>query len=235
MSQRSQRLSCGQPVRRAMIVTRIDPFKGGFDTAAFVLENHGAEGGAHADSLRQSDLYDQLCERNLLEQAARMVLDHAEATPPINAVDRLTDNRVTLLDNLAWELRTRTYRPGPVCRVYRVYRGRPGVRSECVRVLQARDRVVVGALSLVVEPALELSGAMVGVTARVRAVIRASLRAGYYRVAPLGGENVLAANDVYGALRQVCIRVHDERILALIKSLLRAPLTEEYVWPAEAP
>lgn len=172
-----------------------------------------------------TNLYAGLCERRILEEACRFVLDHpGEISMQSASLDEMRECREKFLDKLEWELRSRTYRPGPVFRFCRVRRRG---HNECLRVLLPRDRVVCGALLLTVEPVLEAADPSARAASRVLAVVQAALRNGCYRVVPQGENDVLCRDALWDLLRRVNERVHDEAVRELIKLLLRARVVEE--------
>ena len=172
-----------------------------------------------------TNLYAELCARKTLETACRFVLDNpAEISLQGATLDEMREHQDKFLDELEWELRSRTYRPGPVSRYCRVRRR---VRNDCVRVLLPRDRVVCEALLVILEPVLEREDFPDGATPGVLAVIQAALRSGCYRVVPQAKNDALSRDALWELLRRVTERVHDEAVRDLIKLFLRAPLVEE--------
>ena len=102
-------------------------------------------------------LYDRICREDVLRIAATLVLNHNGAA----GVDGVTCQDLVALDEPAWnayirqmheELRTKSYRPQPV---KRVYIPKPDGRQRPLGIPTIRDRIVQTAVLLVIEPIFE--------------------------------------------------------------------------------
>jgi RNA-directed DNA polymerase len=102
-------------------------------------------------------LYDRIYREDVLRIAATLVLNHNGAA----GVDGVTCQDLVALDEPAWnayirqmheELRTKSYRPQPV---KRVYIPKPDGRQRPLGIPTIRDRIVQTAVLLVIEPIFE--------------------------------------------------------------------------------
>jgi len=181
---------------------------------------------------RAWSLYADLCRRDVLETALRAVVRNAGAA----GVDGVTTRQVkaaapAILDELQGQLRTRSYRPLPVLRVWKQ---KEDGKQRPLGVPTVKDRIVQMALLILLQPVFEADfhedsyGYRPGKNAhQALEAIRAAIWRGRYEVidADLSGYFDTIAHA--GLLRLVARRVSDGSILALVKAFLKAPIVEE--------
>jgi RNA-directed DNA polymerase len=181
---------------------------------------------------RAWSLYGDLCRRDVLETALKAVLRNAGAS----GLDGMTTaevkaNSAAFLDDLQAELRDRSYRPGPVLRVWIP---KADGKRRPLGIPTVKDRVVQTALVLLLQPIFEADfhelsfGYRPGRKAHqaIDAVKKALLQK---KTAVIDAD----LSDYFGTiphaelLRLVAKRVSDGTVLALLKLCLRAPIVEE--------
>jgi group II intron reverse transcriptase/maturase len=181
---------------------------------------------------RAWSLYGDLCRHDVLETALCAVVRNAGAA----GVDGVTTQQVkataaAILEGLQTQLRTRSYRPSPVLRVWIP---KPDGKQRPLGIPTVKDRIVQMALLILLQPIFEADfhedsyGYRPGRNAhQALDAIRAAIWKGKYEIidADLSGYFDTIAHA--GLLRLVARRVSDGSILALVKAFLKAPIVEE--------
>jgi RNA-directed DNA polymerase len=180
-------------------------------------------------------LYDRICRRDTLETAWELVGKKGKAA----GVDGVTAEAVLSQENgvdeflagIEEELRTKSYRPSPILRVY-IPKGKDQYRPLGIPTL--KDRVVQMAVALILEPIFEAdfldcsNGFRPGRGAHdATDQIVANLKAGFCEVydADLAGYfDSIPHDKLFDALR---MRIVDRSVLKLIRLWLEAPIVEE--------
>jgi group II intron reverse transcriptase/maturase len=181
---------------------------------------------------RAWSLYGDLCRREVLEAALRAVVRNAG----VAGVDGLTTEQVkaapsAFLDELQTQLRTRSYRPG---RVLRVWIPKGDGKQRPLGIPTVKDRIVQMALLLLLQPIFEADfhedsyGYRPGRHAhQALDTIRAAIWHGRYEVIDADLSGYFDTINHAALLRLVARRVSDGSILGLVKGFLKAPIVEE--------
>lgn len=179
-------------------------------------------------------LYDRIYRKDVLQTAwAQVCANDGAAGPDGIRIDQILaseDGPQRLVDELHEELRGKTYRPGPV---RRVYIPKPDGRERPLGIPNVRDRVVQTAAVLILEPIFEADflGSSYGFRPERRAhdaldVVRAEIKAGRKTVydADLQGYfDSIPHDKLMAAVRQ---RIVDRSVLTLIRMWLDAPVID---------
>jgi RNA-directed DNA polymerase len=178
-------------------------------------------------------LYDKVHRRDILAHAYALAKANGGAPGPDGCTFAAMEavGREVLLEELREELRTKTYRPGPVRRVY-IPKLNGGERP--LGIPNIRDRVVQTAVKLLLEPLFEADFEPDSYGFRPKRAahdaldaIRAALEAGMYWVIDA---DVTAYFDTIPhdrLMKTVAERVVDRAMLALVKRFLEASIVDE--------
>jgi group II intron reverse transcriptase/maturase len=181
---------------------------------------------------RAWSLYGDLCRRDVLETAMKAVVANAGAA----GIDGVTTAQVqagaeALLSTLQAQLQDRSYRPGPV---KRVWIPKAAGQRRPLGIANVIDRIVQMALLLLLQPIFEADfdegsfGYRPGRSAhQALDAIRDQLRQGRTEVVDADLSGYFDTIDHAGLLRLVARRVSDGSILGLVKLFLKAPIVEE--------
>lgn len=181
---------------------------------------------------RAWSLYGDLCRRDVLGTALASVLRKAGAA----GVDGITTasvktNAAAFLDGLQAELKSRTYRPSPVLRVWLP---KPDGKRRPLGIPTVKDRVVQTALVLLLQPIFEADFNEYSFGYRPGRSAHQALDA--ICEAMMQGKREVVDADLSGyfdtiphaeLLNKVARRVSDGSILRLVKLFLKAPIVEE--------
>ena len=182
-------------------------------------------------------LYGELYRQDVLSDALDQVNENAGA-PGVDGftVETLAKDpaaRAAWLHALAEELRTKTYRPNPVRRVY-IWKDQAKTKRRALGIPTVKDRVVQSAAAIVLQPIWEADFHDHSYAYRPKR--RTHQAMDKVKEALLSGKVEVVDADLSSyfdliphrlLLRQVAKRVSDGSVLRLIKEWLRAPSVEE--------
>lgn len=181
---------------------------------------------------RAWSLYGDLCRRDVLTAALAAVVGNAGSA----GVDEVTTEQVkadsaAFLDVLESELRSKSYRPSPVLRVWIL---KDDGKQRPLGIPTVKDRVVQTALVLLLQPIFEADfnegsfGYRPGRNAHqaMEAICQAVWQ-GRYEVIDADLSDYFGSIPHAALLKQVVRRVSDGSILRLVKLFLRAPIVED--------
>jgi RNA-directed DNA polymerase len=178
-------------------------------------------------------LYDKVYRPDILAHAYALAKANGGAPGPDGCTfaEIEADGREGLLEELRDELKTKTYRPGPVRRVY-IPKLSGGERP--LGIPNIRDRVVQTAVKLLLEPLFEADFAPDSYGFRPKRdahqaldAIREALHDGMYWVIDADVQAYFDTIPHDRLMKTVAERVVDGAMLALVKRFLEAPIIDE--------
>jgi retron-type reverse transcriptase len=182
-------------------------------------------------------LYGELCRQDLLSDALDQVIKNKGA-PGIDGfeVETLAKDptlRAAWLLALAEELRTKTYRPSPVKRVY-IWKDPAKTKRRALGIPTVKDRVVQSAMAIMLQPIWEADFHDHSYAYRPKRrthqamdTVKGALLSGKVEVVDADLSSYFDLIPHRELLRLVAKRVSDGSVLRLIKAWLRAPIVEE--------
>jgi group II intron reverse transcriptase/maturase len=181
---------------------------------------------------RAWSLYGDLCRRDVLDAATKAVVANGGAA----GIDGMTTEQVktgaeAFLNTLQEQLKDRSYRPGPV---KRVWIPKADGKQRPLGIPNVRDRIVQMALLILLQPIFEADfdegsfGYRPGRNAhQALNAIQDQLWQGRTEVVDADLSGYFDTIDHAGLLRLVARRVSDGSVLRLVKLFLKAPIVEE--------
>jgi group II intron reverse transcriptase/maturase len=182
-------------------------------------------------------LYGELYRQDLLSDALEQVIENKGA-PGVDGfrIETLAEDpvaRAAWLRALAEELRTKTYRPSPVRRVY-IWKDQARTKRRALGIPTVKDRVVQSAAAILLQPIWEADFHDHSYAYRPKRrthqamdKVKEALLSGKVEVVDADLSSYFDLIPHRQLLRQVAKRVSDGSVLRLIKAWLRAPIVEE--------
>ena len=186
---------------------------------------------------RLYSLYGELYRQDILTDALDQVIAN-DGVPGVDGfeVETLAKNeayRAAWLLALAEELRTKTYRPSPVLRVY-IWKDQARKKRRALGIPTVKDRVVQSAAAIVLQPIWEADFHDHSYAYRPKRrthqamdKVKEALLSGKVEVVDADLSSYFDLIPHRQLLRLVAKRVSDGSVLRLIKAWLRAPIVEE--------